>query len=135
MTQPKTVLDASALLAFLLQEPGAEAVATALMDHCAISALNYAETLSKLSDHGQDVDQAADRMRRQGLTGAALTVLPVDQSQAREMARLRRETRRAGLSLADRGCLALAMSLNLPALTADLSWVSLNLGIEVQPIR
>jgi len=135
VTQPRTVLDASALLAFLLQEPGAEVVTNALVDHCAISALNYAETLSKLSDHGQDVDQAAERMRRQGLTGAALTIFPVDESQAREMARLRRETRGVGLSLADRGCLALAMSLKLPALTADRSWESLKLGIEVKAIR
>ncbi len=135
MTRPGTVLDASALLAYLLLEPGWEAVAAALMDPCAISAVNYAETLSKLSDHGQDVEQAADRMRRQGITGAALTISPVDESQARDIARLRRATRGAGFSLADRSCLALAKSLQVPALTADRSWGGLMLGIEVRTIR
>jgi ribonuclease VapC len=135
VTPPKSVLDASALLAFLFQEPGAEKVTASLVETCAISAINYAEALSKLSDHGQDVGQAAERMARQGLTGTALVVFPVEESQAREIARLRERTRPAGLSLADRACLALANSLKLPVLTADRGWLSLDLGIDVRSIR
>jgi ribonuclease VapC len=135
LTPPKTVLDASALLAFLFGEPGAEAVANALVESCAISAVNYAEVLSKLSDHGQDVDQAAERMARQGLTGTTLLVVPAEETHAREMARLRKRTRKTCLSLADRACLALAVSLNVPVLTADRVWLSLNLGIDIRSLR
>ena len=135
MTPPKAVLDASALLAFLFEEPGVELVTAALADTCAISAVNFAEVLSKLSDRGQDVDQAAERMASQGLTGAALIVVPVKEPQAREIARLREKTRGTGLSLGDRACLALAYSLKLPVLTADRAWLSLGLGIDVRMVR
>ena len=40
-----------------------------------------------------------------------------------------------GLSLGDRACLALALKLNLPALTTDRIWENLNLSVQVQVIR
>lgn len=43
--------------------------------------------------------------------------------------------REAGLSLADRACLALAGRLGVPAVTADRTWLSLDIGVEVIGIR
>lgn len=132
---PSVVLDASALLAYLMAEPGAEEVKRALTRIAAIGTVNYAEVLSKISDAGQDVDKAADRLTQHGLTGTALLVLPLDEPQAREIARLRRQTRAKALPLGDRACLALGRALGLPVLTADRLWQSLKLGVEVRLIR
>ena len=129
------MLDASALLAYLFGEPGAEEVSALLGETCAISAVNFAEVLSKISDYGKKSEEAAGLMERQGLTGSAILVLPFDESQARELGRLRAKTRRTGLSLGDCACLALASSLNLPVATADRLWATLRLGIEIRCIR
>ena len=132
---PEIVLDSSAFLAYLLSEPGAELVKQSLAGSAAMSAVNFAETLSKMSDLGQDVDEAVRGLAERGLTGAALLILPLDERQALEIARLRRETRASGLSLGDRACLALGRVLGLPVLTADRLWQSLELAIEVRTIR
>ena len=132
---PGIVLDSSAFLAYLLSEPGAELVKQSLVGSAAMSAVNFAETLSKLSDLGQDVDEAVRRLAQRGLTGAALLVFPLDERQALEIARLRRETRALGLSLSDRACLALGRVLGLPVGTADRLWQSLELSVEVRAIR
>jgi len=133
--RPSVVLDSSALLAYLLAEPGAETVRQALEGSAAISAVNYAEVLSKLSDYGQDADEAAKRLEQRGLTGTALLIAPVDESQAREIARLRRRTRSAGISLGDRACLALGRMLQLAVVTADRRWKALRVGVKVRLIR
>jgi PIN domain nuclease of toxin-antitoxin system len=133
--RPGIVLDSSAFLAYLFLEPGAELVEQSLAGSAAMSAVNFAETLSRISDLGQDVDETVRRLAQRGLTGAALLVFPLDERQAREIARLRRQTRALGLSLGDRACLALGRVLELPVETADCLWQSLDLGIEVQAIR
>lgn len=129
------VLDASALLAYLFGEPGAETVRDALAGPAAISAVNFAEVLSKLSELGQDADAVARGLAQHGLTGNALLIVPLDEAQAREIARLRVPTRRAGASLADRACLALGRTLQLPVLTADRGWGKLRVGVEIRVIR
>jgi ribonuclease VapC len=133
--QPELILDASALLAYLFDEPGAERVVTFLQQTCAISAVNFAEVLSKISDHGVPASQAADLMTSRGLTGTVLQVWPFDETQARELAQLRARLRRSGLGLADLACLALAGCLNLPVATADRLWADLHTGIKVNCIR
>ncbi|MBI2872580.1 MAG: type II toxin-antitoxin system VapC family toxin [Chloroflexi bacterium] len=110
---PEAVLDASALLALLNAEPGAEVVAAAL-PQAAISAVNLSEVVAKLADAG--MPEAAVREALQGL---ALDVVPFDTDQAYEAGLLRSSTRGVGLSLGDRACLGLARRLNVPALTAD----------------
>jgi PIN domain nuclease of toxin-antitoxin system len=100
-----------------------------------MSAVNFAEVLSKLSDFGEDVEGVVRRLAEQGLTGAALLILPLDERQAHEIGRLRRRTRASGFSLGDRACLALGRVLGLPVLTADRRWKSLELGIRVRSIR
>lgn len=65
----------------------------------------------------------------------SLIIHPLDESQARRIATLRPVTRAAGLSLADRACLALAHALELPAHTADGAWRDVDAGVEVRLIR
>ena len=123
------ILDASALLTFLLVEPGADLVAGRLR-HASLSAVNYAETLTRFLDRGKPLgDTAADIARLQ------LTVVPFDAEQAAVAASLRAATRPLGLSLADRVCLALALSRGLAVLTADRAWANLQLPIDIQVIR
>jgi ribonuclease VapC len=129
------VLDASALLALLKGEPGAERVAEALERGAYLSAVNLAEVLSKLADWGEDPAEAQARMAQVGLLGAAVEVLPFTGEDALEVARLRALTRAYGLSFGDRACLALARRLGLPALTAERSWAELDLGIPVEVLR
>jgi Uncharacterized protein conserved in bacteria len=129
------VLDASALLALLKGEPGAERVAEALERGAYLSAVNLAEVLSKLADWGEDPTEAQARMAQVGLLGAAVEVLPFTGEDALEVARLRALTRAHGLSFGDRACLALARRLGLPALTAERAWAELDLGIPVEVLR
>ena len=125
----EVVLDASALLALLNAEPGAEHVAEVL-PQAAISAVNLSEVVAKLADAGMP-DQAI----RDALQGLPLDVVPFDTEQAYQAGLLRPATRSVGLSLGDRGCLNLARSLGLPALTADRTWEQLSVGAKVRVIR
>lgn len=125
-----TVLDASALLAYLLDEAGAGEVEQALGDQAAIGAVNLAEVLSKLSDAGEDPDSAMG-----GITVLPLDLVPFDEDLAVESARLRPPSASAGLSLGDRACLALGRRLGRRVLTADGWWVGLIPDVDVVAIR
>lgn len=125
-----TVLDASALLAYLRDEPGAELVEQALGEEALMSTVSLAEVLSKLADAGEDATRAM-----QGVELLPLESVPFDVDQAVEVARLRGPTIKAGLSLGDRACLALAVARGLRALTADRQWVGLLPEVEVVVIR
>jgi PIN domain nuclease of toxin-antitoxin system len=124
------VLDASALLAYLLDEAGAGEVEQALADEAVIGAVNLAEVLSKLSDGGEDPDSAMG-----GITVLPLEVVPFDEDLAVESARLRPHSASAGLSLGDRACLALGRRLARRVLTADGAWVGLIPNIDVVALR
>ena len=132
---PEFVLDASAVLAYLRKEAGAEEVRKALRKRVAISAVNWAEVLSKLADLGYDPLQADERLRQAGVLGTALEVLPFDEKGARDAAGLRASSRALGLSLAERACLALGSELRLPVLTADKVWRALKSPISIRAIR
>jgi PIN domain nuclease of toxin-antitoxin system len=123
------VLDASAVLADLLDEPGAERV-RAVIHGAFVSAVNYAEAISKLIDKGLDPDEA-----RKTVDELPCVIVPVEKACAADAAMLRAATRSAGLSLGDRMCLALARQLDLPALTAERTWKRLELGVDVELIR
>ena len=126
---PEAVLDASAVLALLQGEPGGETIEPVLTE-CVISTVNLSEVIAKLVENGID-----------GATAVRLTEAqpfrPIDHTLglARITGTLRAETRRAGLSLGDRACLALALALNLPVFTADRAWQTLPLDVEVRSIR
>ncbi len=125
----KVVVDASAVLAFLLREPGADVVRRHLGDST-ISAVNLAEVASKMADKGM-----SDPEIRATVADLHVTVVEFGLDQALTVARLRRVTKERGLSLDDRACLSLAEQLKRPALTAFRRWGDLEVGVEVQLIR
>lgn len=125
------VLDASAALALLRTEPGHETVAD-LLPGSMISALNYSEVVQKLTHLGSTTaeDDAA------ALIALGATVALFGPTEAVGAARLWPATHKAGLSLADRACLALAADLpDGVAVTADKVWARLKLDVEVRLIR
>ncbi|BDG60494.1 type II toxin-antitoxin system VapC family toxin [Caldinitratiruptor microaerophilus] len=126
----KWVLDASALLALLNNEPGAEQVMAALLEGAVISAVNLSEVTAKLADVGMPEAEI-----RQVLGPLPMDVVPFDAESAYQTGLLRVHTREAGLSLGDRACLALAKQLGRPALTAERAWGQLKSDVEVRLIR
>lgn len=130
-----SVLDASALLAYLGNEPGAQVVTDALAEGAVISAVNLAEVLSTVAARGGDPAALATELAARGLLGGALTLEPFGDSDAIETARLRPLTRAAGLSLGDRACLALGHRRRAPVLTADVAWVGIDPDLDIRTIR
>lgn len=125
------VLDASALIATLKDEPGADRVDTVL-HQATMTTFNLAEVVSHFAKLGADRDDI----------GALLADLPIiyvapDEALAIEAGLMRAATLKAGLSLGDRFCLAYARATKAPALTADRAWKDLaeELGVEVELIR
>jgi ribonuclease VapC len=123
------VLDASAVLVLLLDEPGAETVAGVLAG-AAVSAVNLAEVLSKLGDRGVDTVGLVDH-----LTAAGVEVHPLTERDAEVTAELRRIDPERVLSLGDRCCLALGRRLAAVVVTADRAWSDLQTGVELQQVR
>ena len=123
------VLDASALLALVNQEPGQDIVAE-MLPRSLVSTVNASELVAKLTDQGMPEDEVRDV-----LTALDLTVISFDEGQGLIAGHLRPVTRRLGLSLGDRACLALGLQTQCPVVTADRAWVKLELGIEIQVIR
>lgn len=125
----RLVLDASALLAILNQEPGSERwvdrIGSAL-----ISSVNLSEVVGKLADVGMPEPDIRAAIEPLGLETVAF-----DGEQAWTAGLLRPVTRGLALSFADRACLALARQTHLPVLTADREWARLRIGVRVDLIR
>jgi len=126
------VLDASAIIALLRDEPGAGVVLAALDAHAMVSAVNLTEVLTKIVDKGGTQEQARDVV-----AALNLDVVELGARAAHETAWLRSSTRQLGLSLGDRACLALARSVNATVLTADRPWLKLadTLALDIRSIR
>ncbi len=125
------VLDASALLAMLLDEPGGGKVKTAL-DGALLGAVNLAEIVShyaKLGAARSDIEAM--------LLPLPIQVVPVDAALSYNAGMLRPLTLPGGLSLGDRYCLALAKREAVPAWTAERRWpdIATAAGIMVELIR
>jgi len=125
------VLDASALIAMLREEPGAKRVAEAIAA-ARMSVFNYAEVVSYFIYAGMD-ERDIDAM----LDPLPIELVPADKELARLAGLLRRPTAQAGLSLGDRFCLALAKQKSLSAWTADKGWkrIAGAAGVDVVTIR
>lgn len=126
------VLDASAVIALMREEAGAERVAGVLEAAAsATPAVAYISTvnLTEVLQH-----EPEDRGLIDGPDAVVLSV-DYDVEQARVAAAMLAPARTAGLGLADRVCLALARVMGLPALTADRAWSELDVGVEIIQIR
>lgn len=123
------VVDSSAVLAVIYDEPGSDIVAGSLMD-ALISTVNLAETQAKLILDGAAPDHAWT-----ALLSLGMEICPLEAEQARIAGDLVQKTRPYGLSWGDRACLALALSRKAKVLTADRAWKNLELGIEIEGIR
>ena len=122
------VLDASALLAMLLDEAGGAMVAGAIAG-ARMSAVNFAEVVSHFIHAGMPPDEV-DAM----LAPLPLIIVDADAALARTAGRLRQATSEAGLSLGDRFCLALAARDRLPAWTADRQWRTISNRIDAEVV-
>ena len=127
----KPVLDASAVLAVIFDEVGADRVSMHIPG-AVMSAVNVAEVLAKLRDLGMPettIETILDSLQ--------LEVVPFDVAHAHETARLRPLTRPTGLSLGDRACLVTAALRGAVALSADKAWARLpdGIGAKIELLR
>jgi PIN domain nuclease of toxin-antitoxin system len=127
----QAVLDASALLALLLSEPGADKV-RAILANSAVASVNLSEIVGYFARNG-----VAEGDIRLVLDPLPVARIPFDEGLAFAAGMLSPTTRKAGLSFGDRACLALATRLGVQALTADRSWQSIAkvVGVDVDVIR
>jgi PIN domain nuclease of toxin-antitoxin system len=127
----RIVLDASAVLALLLGEPGAEKVQALLADG-ALSTVNLSEVAAHFARNG-----VGENDIRRVLDPLPFERIAFDNELAYAAAKLLPTTRAAGLSLGDRACLALAQLMGVPAVTADRSWraIARTVGVRIELIR
>jgi PIN domain nuclease of toxin-antitoxin system len=125
------VLDASAVVALLLGEPGSERVA-GVAPSSALSTANYAEIVGYFARRGIDAEAVA-----RALASFDIGMVELDASTAAQAGTWEPITRRQGLSLGDRCCLALAARQGAAAMTADRAWreVAATLGVTVETLR
>ncbi len=140
-----SVLDASAVLAWLNNEPGAEIVDPSLEDGL-ITSVNWGEVLYLVSAATRsDPTPTGNDLKRYGLN-----VVPVNESMAERFVALEAADQRgqqvqaaAGvparkrkrLSVADMCCLSLGLEIGLPVITGDAYWQTLGLGLVITNCR
>jgi PIN domain nuclease of toxin-antitoxin system len=126
----ETVLDASAILAIIFQEPGAEKLTNEILDDAVVSTVNLAEVQAKLIKKGYDPDEAWE-----DVLSLVTVAVPYTSEQARIAGDLITKTEKYGLSLGDRSCLALAIALKAPVYTTEQVWRNLKVGVPIHVIR
>ena len=120
------LLDASALLAVIFDEPGADQIRN-IFDECRIHSVNLAEVMRKMVYLGMPVDEVIA-----GFAELHLEVITeVSWQEATEIARLGPEAKRLGLSLGDCLCLVVAAKAGLVVVTADRRWSDIQ-GADVR---
>jgi len=126
------VLDASSVLAYLFNERGADTVTAVMASGSIISAANLSEVMAVLVRDGMPASEAAAI-----IADLPAEVVDLTLDIALSAGALIAMTRRAGLSLGDRICLALAKREGLPAVTADTVWATVadTVGVTVQLVR
>ncbi len=126
----RVVLDASAILAVISGEPGAEKLTPNLLARAVGSAVNLAEVQTKLVSRGWTPEHAWE-----DATSPVRQILSFDEEHARIAGDLVTQTRHLGLSLGDRACLALGIALKVPVFTAEKAWRKLRVSIRIHVIR
>lgn len=124
------VLDASAILAVIQQEPGVEKLTPEVLARSTASAVNLAEVQSRLRMRGWNSEEAWE-----DATSPVAEIVPFDAEQARAAGDLAVTTKLSGLSLGDRACLVLGIERKATVYTADRAWQNLDLGIKIELIR
>ena len=124
------VLDTSVLLAYLKQEVGGDVLQHYLEGDCYLSVVNQIEFYSYFVRVGLQVDEAEWFIDQMGIS-----IKPLDEMQVALAARMLDTTKSHGLSLGDRVCLALAISLATPVITADRLWSNVKTDAEIVQIR
>lgn len=125
----RAVVDSSVLIAALRREPNADQFLLAV-DEVVVSTLILAEVISKLVSVGLSAVEAWE-----AATTVMDRIVPFDEQQSRLAGELIQETKRVGLSLGDRACLALGLVLELPVYTADRAWSDIQVGVEIFVVR
>jgi PIN domain nuclease of toxin-antitoxin system len=126
----EVVFDASAMLALLHHERGEEKLTIDILERSVASAVNLAEVQAKLVKNGGNPDVAW----RDALSSVS-SVEPYTRDQARIAGDLIATTEPYGLSLGDRSCLALAITLKAPVYTTEQVWRNLKVGVPIHVIR
>ena len=123
------VLDASAILVVLNREPGSATVED-LLQGALVSTVNVAEIAGKLADSGMPLSEIGSAIEVLGVT-----IVDFDAQMALETGALRPSTRKHGLSLGDRACLATGKVLGKTVFTADRTWTNLRVGVRIRSVR
>lgn len=126
----KVVLDASAILAILNREPGADKLTVELLNEAVSSAVNLAEVQTVLVMQGGNPEDAWE-----DACSPLREAVPFTPAQAKIAGSLVAQARAFGLSLGDRACIALGIELGAPVYTTDRAWKKLKVGIEVHLLR
>ena len=126
----KVILDASALLALIKNEAGAVMVER-LLGNVVMSSINVSEVAAVLLNNAMTLEEC-----QSCILPFISQIIPFDHTQAFQAAALRTQTKAKGLSLGDRACIALGITLQLPIYTADKVWSELQLNnADIRLIR
>lgn len=125
----KVVMDSSAFMAYMNEEPGADTV-KALLRGALISSVNACEIATKLTATGRTPLEV-----HYILKAAGVEIVDFDLALAIEAGSMVLLTKSRGLSLGDRACLALAAREGLSALTADRAWKGVEIGAAIEFVR
>lgn len=126
------VIDTSALITFIFNEPGARETEGWLNEGAWVSTAVLQELVTHLIRRGFEPNDAIDAFQNLGVTTHDLT-----SALAIAAAELYRETKSMGLSHGDLSCLALASSKSVPVVTADANWVAISpkIGVQIEQVR
>ncbi len=126
----EVVLDASAILAIVFREPGAEKLTDEILDDAITSTVNLAEVQLKLVKKGYDPEEDWE-----DVLSPVPAAEPFTSRHAMIAGRLVAKSEKYGLSLGDRSCLALAIALKAPVYTTEKAWKNLKAGIPIHEIQ